>query len=541
MPYLEFKGRKFVENYHHTVPHHAFEFDPSLSILPSDEFPSLDGNLLIEGDNLKALKSLLPTHAGKVKCVYIDPPYNTGNEEWIYNDKLTQPQFKEWIGKTVGNPIEDATRHDKWCCMMMPRLFVIKELLAEDGVIFVSIDDNEFHNLKMIMDQVFGGNYISDFVWKSRLSEDSRALKGVSNDHEFILCYGKSSSSRLLGTGIDTTKFSNPDNDPRGDWRSADLTGLATQSQRPNLHYTIEDPNSGIVYVCPPKGWRYEKRTMEAKISEGRVLFPSDPEGRPRHKLFLNEVKSRYKNVSSVILDFSTSDGTREINRILGEGVFAFPKPSFLLCFLIQQATDENDIILDCTAGSSTTAHAVLQLNAEDGGNRRFILTQQKHDSKDDERKQINICQDITRERIKRVIEGTNTPALGGSFSYARLSETPVLGAYRDLDPLPSYEELARTVFYTHTSRASDESEWNRESGFLGECNGEAIFLLYDPHADIELGLERAWLDAWGARDPRFDLVVYAEKFAMHRDDLREWCEKHGKTVKHLLVPYEIK
>ena len=148
MPVLQFKGKTAVENYHHTVPHHRLEFDAKLSLLAKGEKPSLDGNLIIEGDNLLALKALLPTHAGKVKCIYIDPPYNTGNEGWVYNDNLTQPQFKEWIGRTVGKEGEDACRHDKWCCMMYPRLTLLRELLADDGVILVSIDDNEVHNLR---------------------------------------------------------------------------------------------------------------------------------------------------------------------------------------------------------------------------------------------------------------------------------------------------------------------------------------------------------------------------------------------------------
>ena len=157
VPTLQFKGKSVIENYHHTVPHHRLEFDPKLSLLPKGEKPGLDGNLIIEGDNLLALKALLPTHAGKVKCVYIDPPYNTGNEGWIYNDNLTQPQFKEWIGQTVGKEGEDATRHDKWCCMMYPRLALLRVLLHPDeGIIFVSVDDNELYNLRLIADEVFG-------------------------------------------------------------------------------------------------------------------------------------------------------------------------------------------------------------------------------------------------------------------------------------------------------------------------------------------------------------------------------------------------
>ncbi len=407
-------------------------------------------------------------------------------------------------------------------------------------MVFVSIDDNEVHHLRMLMDDVFDGNFISDFVWKSRLSEDTRALKGVSSDHEFILCFGKSQTARLRGSDIDLTKFNNPDEDARGPWRSADMTGLATAAQRPNLHYSITDPDIGTLYSCPPKGWRFDRQAMARKIKEKRVLFPSNASGRPRHKLFLNDIKSRFKNVSSVLTHTSTSEGTKELNQILGDGVFAFPKPSALINGLLWQATEEGDLILDCTAGSGTTAHAVLQLNSEDEGNRRFILTQQAQDSNKDKQEDANICRDITRERVRRVIEGVNTAALGGSFSYARLSEKPLLGENRDLNPPPSFENLARYVFYTHTSRLPDDADFNRETGFVGEHAGQAIYLLYDSSLEIEGGLDARWLERVGASDPRFHLVVYAERYAIHADDLRLWCRTHGKTLTRMLVPSQL-
>src|SRR6266487_2292446 len=185
MPVIQFKGKTAIESYHHTVPHHTFEFDSKLSVLGKGEEPSLNGNLIIEGDNLLALKALLPTHAGQIKCIYIDPPYNTGNEGWIYNDNLTQPQFKEWIGKVVGKEGEDATRHDKWCCMMYPRLQLLKDLLRADGAIFVSIDDNEVQHLRMLMDEIF----VATFVWQKRYSRDNRPAVGAV--HEYIVVYSR--------------------------------------------------------------------------------------------------------------------------------------------------------------------------------------------------------------------------------------------------------------------------------------------------------------------------------------------------------------
>jgi adenine specific DNA methylase Mod len=191
MPVLSFKGKTAVETYHHTVPHHVFEFDPELSVLPKGKKPSLDGNLIIEGDNLIALKALLPTHAGKVKCVYIDPPYNTGNEGWVYNDNLTQPQFKEWIGKTVGKEGEDACRHDKWCCMMYPRLMLLRELLRDDGSIWVSIGDDEVHHLRGLLNEVFGEqNFVASVVWRNSTGPKQSNLLSLS--HDYVVCYARS-------------------------------------------------------------------------------------------------------------------------------------------------------------------------------------------------------------------------------------------------------------------------------------------------------------------------------------------------------------
>ena len=194
MPVLQFKGKTAIECYHHTVPHHTLEFDTKLSVLDKDRKHGLDGNLIIEGDNLVALKALLPTHAGQIKCIYIDPPYNTGNEGWVYNDNLTQPQFKEWIGQTVGKEGEDATRHDKWCCMMYPRLQLLKDLLRDDGAIFVSIDENEVHNLRMMMDEIFRVEMpLATLVWKRR-SPSGMRKDPVSVDHEYVMVYAKDRS-----------------------------------------------------------------------------------------------------------------------------------------------------------------------------------------------------------------------------------------------------------------------------------------------------------------------------------------------------------
>ncbi|WGL65042.1 site-specific DNA-methyltransferase [Pseudomonas sp. CW003PS] len=317
-------------------------------------------NIFVEGDNADALKLLLETYLGSVKLIYIDPPYNTGND-FVYDDRFTQGsqryledslQHDLEGNRLVANTTANGRFHSDWLSMIYPRLRLAKNLLCEDGVIAISIDDEEVSNLRNVCDEVFGReNFVAQFIWKSRVSEDTRATTGVSTDHEYIVCYARTDSARFRGAEKDIDKFSNPDNDPRGPWRSADLTGLAPKEARPNLHYDLIDPETGINYGCPPKGWRYEPSTMKQKIEEGRILFPSSTGGRPRHKLFLKEMKSLFKNLSTVLSGFSTADGTREVNSLMGGVAFTFPKPSALIQLFLEQLTEENDIIMDFFQG----------------------------------------------------------------------------------------------------------------------------------------------------------------------------------------------
>ena len=342
-------------------------------------------NLMIEGDNLEVLKLLQKSYAGKVKLIYIDPPYNTG-KDFVYPDNF-QDNIKNYLeltgqtgegGKKLSSNTEASGRfHTDWLNMIYPRLRLARSLLKDDGFVFISIDDGEVTNLRRICDEVFGEeNFVAQLIWKSRVSEDTRAKTGVSTDHEYIVCYSRGDEVALRGSEKDAEKFANPDNDPRGPWRSADLTGLATRDARPNLHYDLVDPLTSINYGCPPKGWRYEKATMLAKIAESRILFPPTKDGRPRHKLFMNEMRSLYKNMSSVITGVSTADGTRELNALLGQSVFTFPKPTSLLASIIEQATESNDIVVDFFAGSGTTGSATWLRNLSDGSSRRYVLVQ---------------------------------------------------------------------------------------------------------------------------------------------------------------------
>ena len=376
-------------------------------------------NLFIEGDNLEALKLLQESYLGKVKMIYIDPPYNTGND-FIYNDDFAADtaEFFERSGQVdadgnrlVANTESNGRFHSDWLSMMYSRLKLARNLLADDGVIFISINDVEQGNLRKICDEIFGfNNFVSDFIWKARQIIDSRNKTNVSNDHEYILVYTKNIEKvKLMGKPIDTSKYSNPDNDPRGSWMSNSILGLADSTQRPNLHYVLVEPVTNREFNCPSDtGWRYSKETMNEKIADGRIIFPKADSGRPREKKFLAESKTDFTGFSTILSEEVgfTLNGTREVREILDGKYFSFPKPVSLIKTIINQAKLENsDIVLDFFAGSSTTAHAVMQLNAEDGGNRKFIMVQipEATDSKSEAFKAgYPTIAEISKERIRR-------------------------------------------------------------------------------------------------------------------------------------------
>ena len=369
-------------------------------------------NLIIEGDNLEVLKLLQKSYLGKVKMIYIDPPYNTGND-FIYPDNYSESlhTYLEYTGqideegrKFGTNTEADGRFHSKWMNMMYPRLYLARNLLHEDGIIFISISDHEVDALRFLMNEVFGEETFSaQFVWKSRKFPDSRAKTGVSTDHEYIILYTRCDRGVLRGLERDETKFANPDNDPRGVWMSRSLLGLATKSQRPNLHYPIKDPSTGRLYSPPEDtGWRYAEERMSSLIASGCILFPSKADGRPREKKFRSDLQNEFVAFPSIIDDVFTADGTSEIRALFGEDVFDFSKPSTLLERLVKQGTSDNDIVMDFFAGSGSTAQAVLQLNKSDGGNRRFILVQLPEPT---ERKDYPSIADITKERVRRVLK----------------------------------------------------------------------------------------------------------------------------------------
>ena len=376
-------------------------------------------NLYIEGDNLEALKLLQESYLGKVKMIYIDPPYNTGND-FIYRDDFAQNR-EEYEGE-AGVYEEDGERlfrntesngrfHSDWCSMMYSRLVLARNLLCENGVLFISIDDGEVAQLRKICDEVFGfENFVSEFIWHSRQNKDNRNINGVSVDHEYIICFAKQHGNRVfLGTERKISQYKNPDQNEKGAWTSANMVGLATADARPNLHYDLIDPGTGINYGCPVKGWRYDKSTMRRLIDEHLIIWPENKNGRPRKKSFLIDLSDNLPGFSSILEeDFYTNTATKEIIRLFNRPIFDFPKPSELLKKLFSQTSSAQDIILDFFSGAATTAHAVMQLNAEDGGKRKFIMVQLPEvcDEGTEAAKAgyANICE-IGKERIRRAGE----------------------------------------------------------------------------------------------------------------------------------------
>lgn len=376
-------------------------------------------NLMIEGDNLEVLKLLQKSYANKVKLIYIDPPYNTG-KDFVYPDNF-QNNIKNYLeltgqvegSKKISSNTEASGRfHTDWLNMMYPRLKLARNLLRDDGVIFISIDDGELPGLRLAANEIFGEeNFLACFIWKSRQNKDNRTVTGASVDHEYIVCYGNS----IRGAARNQSQYSNPDSDPLGDWASANMVGIATSDRRPNLHYDLVDPETGLNYGCPDMGWRYDRNTMGQLIAKKRILWPPSPEGRPRRKAFLAELDSDFTGFSTIVgADVFTRDGTADIDGLFEARIFSFPKPVRLISSLVEQGAQDGDIVLDFFAGSGTTGHAVMSCNETDGNNRRYILVQLPEPLDPDNRDQKtadNFCDELgkprtiaelTKERLRR-------------------------------------------------------------------------------------------------------------------------------------------
>jgi site-specific DNA-methyltransferase (adenine-specific)/adenine-specific DNA-methyltransferase len=540
MPTLNWIGKDAVVNHHREVPYHLLRCDAKLSVGDPGS-----GNLLVQGDNLLALKALLPYYAGQVKCIYIDPPYNTGNENWVYNDNANAPEVRKWLGKVVGAESDDLSRHDKWLCMMYPRLALLREFLRDDGAVFISIADHEIHNLRLLMDEIFGQrNFIANVIWQKVYSPKSSA-KHFSEDHDYIVVYARDAEvwrpNLVPRTEEQDKRYKNPDDDPRGPWKTSDLSARNPYSAGT---YSITCP-SGRVIDGPPRGryWSVSKENFEKLDKDNRIWWGKSGNSIPQVKRFLSEIKQGavpqtlwpYQEVGH------TQDAKKELLSICdfedSASVFITPKPLRLIQRILQVGTDEDSIILDSFAGSGTTGHAVLQANKADGGNRRFIMVEMEE----------NICRDVTAQRLTRAVEGytaTNgskekeVPGLGGGFRYCKLSH-PIFDAEGQIHEDVRFADLAAHVFFTETGEPIPKRPSGKQpSPLLGVCNGTAVYLLFngvlgDKRPDGGNVLTSKVLEDLPAHDgPK---VIYGEGCRLGAARLK----RAGITFKQ--VPYEIK
>lgn len=400
MPELVFKGKEFVYNHHLSVPFRPLVAHANKGIGDA----SLDDNLIIHGDNLHALKALLPMYAGKVDCIFIDPPYNTGNEGWSYNDNVNSPMLREWLNS---NPItvDDGLRHDKWAVMMYPRLKLLHELLADDGVLFVSIDDNEQHHLRGMLDEIFSQDtgFYAHIAWQKKYATANDA-KGFSAMFDHILVYRKSNA---FSRNLLERSASNDENyrheDDRGVFRADNYTCNKTSEERPNLYYPITNPNTGEeIWPKRTAVWRYSKERHQENVENDFIWWGTEgTASTPAFKRYRHLLRGGGGVVPGTwwTHEFAghTDEAKKELREIMaGEDIdFVTPKPVRLLSRILEVATDEDSIVLDSFAGSATTAHAVLAANAKDGGNRKFILVEME-----------DYADPLTAERVRRVING---------------------------------------------------------------------------------------------------------------------------------------
>jgi adenine-specific DNA-methyltransferase len=449
MPTLHWIGKEKIINHHLDVPFRTLRHEHTHGQPDS-------GNRIIHGDNLEALKALMPFYQGKVKCIYIDPPYNTGNEGWVYNDKVNSPKIREWLEKTV--KIDDLTRHDKWLCMMYPRLKLLRDLLSDDGAIFISIDDNELAQLKMICDDIFGEkNFIDNIIWDKKSSAKGVPPKNMMvNVHEYIVVYQKGGGFKFVGQERteESGKFKNPDNDPRGPWRESNIKSTIKPIDEA---FTIVDPNTGKEYT---NTWAFSKKTLEKMIKEGRILWKDTL---PKQKEFMREMKNENMAIKSNWGVFDAQSTTVFLKELLPGVKFDNPKPISLMEHLVKVATSSNAIILDSFAGSGTTAQAVLELNKEDSGDRQFILVEMED----------NVAKKITAERVKRAIKKYDYK---DGFEYCELKK-PLFNEKGQINDAFSYDELASYIYFTETQTNIDKKKI--KNSFVGESHDVSYYLIY--------------------------------------------------------------
>ena len=570
MPTLEWIGKDKVVNHHQEVPYRVLERQYSYDGAGQHAEDNGSENMIIHGDNLEALKALLPQYEGKVKCIYIDPPYNTGNEGWVYNDNVNDPKIKKWLGEVVGKEGEDLSRHDKWLCMMYPRLKLLQRLLAEDGVIFISIDDNELYNLKSICDEIFGLScFVSNISWQRTYSMRNDS-QGIPAEIEHILVYSKKPMwipSKLPRTEEMNSKYKNPDNDPQGPWQNTTAFAPGGTTHQ-GMVYAIQHPFTGkMMYPTRDAHWRYQQEQMleimrgwcnyELKelddaheraavcgltpdeVRQGvkaivlsepldvssqkakkvyergqwpRFYFTSGGKGGIRRKTYMESVGGK---PATNYWPFSETGHTDEAKKDLlsifgGKVTFDTPKPARLIERVLTIAASPDSIVLDSFAGSGTTAHAVLNMNKADGGNRRFILVEM-----------MDYADSITAERVKRVIDGYGegkkaVEGTGGNFSYYELGPVLLLPD-GNLNEEVGAQKIREYVYYMETKEPLPAEQPTDEPYFMGLCRNTAYYFYYERESVTTL--DHAFLATVQTKSEGY--TIYADLCAIPQETLQ--------------------
>jgi DNA modification methylase len=506
MPTLDWIGKKAVVNHHRQVPYRLLRCDPKLSAGDPDS-----GNLLVQGDNLEALKALLPYYAGKVKCIYIDPPYNTGVDDrteegkrtgWVYSDNVNSPEIRSWLNRVVGPEAEDLSRHDKWLCMMYPRLAILRQFLRDDGVIFASIDEVEYASLRLLLDELFGvGNRVGTIVWKNATDNNPT---NIAIEHEYLICYARNKlrlppewkaatldvKERLLAIGQQfihdyqdhtqrqaayTKWFREHRNDlwPFQDYKFIDSGGIYTGMRsvhnpgKEGYRYDVLHPKTKKPCSEPMMGYRYPPETMDQLLAEGRILFGDDETKIIELKVYVEDYRAKLAS----LFELDGRVGTNEVKAIFPEDKrpFDFPKPTGLIEELLSFTTSDRDLVLDSFAGSGTTGHAVLKLNAVDKQQRQFILVEIKE----------TIATKITSERLRRVVNGYGgASALGGGFRFCKLGAA-LFDDAGDIASEVRFSDLAGHVFFTETGTPIPKRA-DGKTPLLGMHQGKAVYLLFN-------------------------------------------------------------
>ncbi len=577
MPTLNWIGKDKVVNHHLDVPFRTLE--RQYTFAPSGQD---DGNMIIHGDNLEALKALLPQYEGRIRLIYIDPPYNTGNEGWVYNDNVNDPRIRKWLGQVVGKEGEDLSRHDKWLCMMYPRLRLLQKLLAEESVIFISIDDTEYASLKQICDEIFGSNcFVSNIAWQRTYSTRNDS-KGIVNEVEHVLCYSKQPNwnpNKLPRTAEMDSKYKNPDNDVAL-WRTdnAFAPGAATHQ---GMVYAIQHPFTGeLLYPANGSCWRYQQDTMleimsgwtqyelrdiqdceqraivcgvsadavradvkaimlskpieEARSDAEKIMkrgqwprffFTKGGKGGIARKTYLENVGGR---LPTNFWPFSETGHTDEAKKEMlsifdGRATFDTPKPVRLIEFILKIASDPETIVLDSFAGSGTTAHAVLNMNRADGGHRKFILVEMG-----------DYADSITAERVRRVIKGygegkSAVSGTGGSFSYYELGAPLFVDGF--LNPDVPIADIRFYVYYSETHESIPALKED-DPYLLGVQDDTAYYFCYEK--DGATTLNDTLLGRLKTRAERY--VIYADTCALSDEELKRWNIAYKKIPRDITV-----